>query len=103
MVNSKTGIKVSIISALFLVGSAIPAAQADHNSHSILPYIAVGIFASILNNHSHSHRYSYKRKRHHRHSGHSNYGHGGHSGGHYSSNYQHNHNQGGYHYKRKKH
>ena len=120
MVNSKTGIKAAIISAIFLAGSTIPAAQADHDSHSILPYIAVGIFASILNDNSHSHRYSYKRKSHHGHSkhghskhghskhghskyGHSNYGHGGQGGGHYSSRYKHNHNHDGYRYKRNKH
>ncbi len=100
MFSSKTGLKVSIISILFLAGSVTSTAQADHNSHSILPYVAIGIFASILNNNSHSHRYSYKKKRHH---GHSNYGHGGHNSGHYSSHYRHSHNHGGYRYKSKKH
>ena len=106
MVSSKTGLKVSIISILFLAGSVTSTAQADHNSHSILPYVAIGIFASILNNNSHSHRYSYKKKRHYGNSGyngHSNYGHGGHRNGRYSSNYQHSHNNGGYRYKSKKH
>ncbi len=100
MIKTKTGIKVSIISALFLAGSATQVAQADHNSHSILPYVAIGVFASMLNNHSHSHRYIYKKKRHHRHRGHAHYGHGG---GHYSAHYRRNHNHGGYHYKRKRH
>jgi hypothetical protein len=100
MVNSRTGFKVAIISAIFLAGSAIPAAQADHNSHSILPYIAVGIFASMLNEHSHSHRYTYKKKRHY---GHSNHRHGGHRKGHYSSRYKHQHNHGGYRYRHNKH
>ncbi len=97
MVNLKTGIKVSIVSAALIAASVTPTVQADHNSHSILPYVAIGIFASILNNQSHSHRYRYKRKRHHGHSGH------GHGGGHYSSHYRRNYNHGGYHYKRKKH
>lgn len=99
MVNLKTGIKVTLISAALIAGSATSTARADHDSHSILPYVAIGIFASILNNHSHSHHYRYKKERIHRHSGH---GHG-HGHGHYSSYSRHNHNHGGYRYKRKKH
>lgn len=100
MVNSKTGFKVAIISAIFLAGSTIPAAQADHDSHSILPYIAVGIFASILNDQSHSHRYSYRKKRHY---GYSKHRHGGHRNGHYSSRYKHSHSRGEYRYKYDRH
>lgn len=97
MVNFKTGIKVSIISAALIAGSVTPTVQADHNSHSILPYVAIGIFASILNDRSHSHRYRYKKKRR---NGHYGYGHGG---GHYSSNYRRNYNRGGYRYKHDRH
>lgn len=100
MVKSKTGLKVAVIAAIFLAGSAIPVAQADHNSHSILPYIAAGIFVSMLNEHSHSHRYTYKKKRYY---GHSKHRHGGHRKHHYSYRYKHNHNHGGYRYKHQRH
>ena len=106
MINSKAGFKIAILSALFVAGSIIPAAQADHNSQSILPYVALGVFASILHNSSHSQTYRYKKKRY---SGHSGYGHGGqgghygHGGGHYGSHYQHSHSSGGYRYKSRKH
>ena len=100
MVYSRKGIKVAVISAIFLAGSVIPAARADHNSHSIIPYIAAGIFASILSEQSHSHRYSYKKKRYY---GHPKHRHGGHRYGHNSYRYKHNHNHGGYRYRHDKH
>lgn len=107
MVNLKTGLKVSLVSVLLLVGSMASTARADHNSHSILPYVAIGIFASILNNNYRSHGYRYKTKRRHGHSGHNGHnshsGHGGHSGGHYNSHSRQSHSSGGYHYKSKKH
>lgn len=107
MVILKAGLKVSLVSALLLAGSMASTAQADHNRHSILPYVAIGVFASILHNNAHSHRHHYKKKRRHGHSGHyghnSHYGYGAHNGGRYSSHSQHSHSSGGYHYKRKKH
>ena len=100
----KTDLKISLISVLLLSGSIATTAWADHNSHSILPYIAVGVFATILHHNSHSH--SYKTKRMHSHSthyGHSNhYGHSGHSIFYYQHN-QHSYSSGGYHHKQKRH
>lgn len=111
MVNLKTGLKVSLISALFLAGSMTSSAQADHESHSILPYVAIGVFASMLHNSSPSYSYRYKKKRyghsghngHGRRHGHGQYSQGGHGGGHYSSNYPRSYSNGGYRYKNKRH
>jgi len=104
MVYLKKALNVTLVSALLVAGS-VTTAQASHNDHSILPYIALGVFAGALyqnSRHGHSY-YRYKRKRHYGHGGH--YGHSGHygHGGHYSSGYQHSHSHGGYHYKRKRH
>ena len=38
MANFKTGLKVSLISALLLAGSMTTTAQANHGHHSILPF-----------------------------------------------------------------
>ncbi len=107
MVNFKTALKVSLVSMLLVAGSMVSTARADHNRHSIFPYVAIGVFASILYNHAHSHRYHYKKKHRHGHSGHygqnSYYGQGGYNGGHYGSHYQYSHNSGGYRYKTKRH
>jgi len=106
MVYIKTVLKVILVSTLLVTGS-MTTAQASHNDHSILPYVALGVFAGILHHNSHSHSYyRYKKKRRHGHNGHSgHYGHSSHygHGGHYSSGYQHSHSHGGYHYKKKRH
>ena len=93
MVHLKKALKVSLVSVMLVAGS-LTTAQASHSDHSILPYVALGVFAGILHNssrHGHSH-YRYKIKRHH-------YGHSGH----YSSGYQNSYSQGSYHYKKKRH
>ena len=103
MVYLKTALKVTLVSAMLVAGS-ITTAQANHNDHSILPYVALGVFAGILHQNSHSHTYyHYKKKRRHGHNSH--YGHSSHYGnsGHYSSGYQRSHSHGGYHYKKKRH
>ncbi|MCP4487451.1 MAG: hypothetical protein GY820_09065 [Gammaproteobacteria bacterium] len=100
MVVSKTGFKVSLVSALILTGSLIGVAQADHD-HSILPYVMFGVFASMLHQDSHgSHSYRYTTKRRHVRHGH---GHGHGHGGHYASNYRHSHSHSSYLYKNKRH
>lgn len=100
----KTGLKVSLISALVLVSSITTTARADHDSHSILPYVALGVFATMLHQNSHSYRYTTKRRiRHSSHNGHSNhFGQGGHNGSHYKHR-QHSHSSGGYSHKQKRH
>jgi len=105
MATFKTGLKISVISALFLAGSITTTARADHNNHSILPYVAIGVFASILHQNAHSHRYTRTTRRysHSRHHGHNNhYGHGGHNSAHYKRK-QHSHSSGGYSHKQKRH
>ena len=98
MANLKTGLKVSLISALLLAGSVTTTAWADHDSHSILPYVAIGVFATILHHNSHGHHYTTKRR--YRYS--TGHGHGGHYG-HSGHRKQHSHSHGGYHNKHKKH
>lgn len=105
MANFKTGLKVSLISTLVLASSITTTARADHDSHSILPYVALGVFATMLHHKSHGYRHTTKRRiRHSSHYGHSN--HSGHGGGHYGSHgkhRQHSHSSGGYSHKQKRH
>ena len=100
MANLKTGFKVSLISALLLAGSVTTTARADHDSHSILPFVALGVFAAMARYNSHSHRYTTTRT--YRHS--KRYGHSNHGGG-YSHNkrHQHSHSSGGYSHNQKRH
>jgi len=100
----KTGLKISLISSLLLVGSITTTARADHDSHSILPFVAMGVFAAILNQNSHSRRYTTTR----RYSYSTRYGQNdykGHDdrGGYRYQHNQHSHSAGGYYHKRKHH
>ncbi|MDH5353051.1 MAG: hypothetical protein OEY09_01300 [Gammaproteobacteria bacterium] len=61
MLNLKTGIKVSLLSALILAGSIATTARADHEGQSILPYLAAGVIASVLLNNTQTYRYEKKR------------------------------------------
>lgn len=61
MINLKASLKVSLLSAFILAGSVATTAQADHEHSSILPYVAAGVFASLLYNNTHTYRYEKKR------------------------------------------
>ncbi len=61
MINLRASLKVSLLSALILAGSFATTAQADHEHSSILPYVAAGVFASLLFNNTHTYRYEKKR------------------------------------------
>lgn len=91
MINLKAGLKVSLLSVLIFAGSVSTTAQADHESNSILPFIAAGVFASLL--YKNTHRYRYETKRY--------YSRGNH-GGYHGSRHQHrrhSYSQSGYQYK----
>ena len=102
MINLKTSLKVSLLSALILASSVATTAQADHEHSSILPYVAAGIFASLLYNNTHTYRYEKKRY----------YGYNNHGSSHgsYKKHRRHNHSHGykqsysngGYQYKAKR-
>lgn len=101
MLNLKAGIKVSLLSALILVGSVATTARADHEDHSILPYLAAGVIASVLLNNTQTYRYEKKR-----YYGYSN--HGGYQGSykkhrrHNNHGYSQSYSNGGYQYKAKR-
>ena len=94
----KPVLKVSLISTLLLAASITTTAQANHNSHSVLPYVAIGVFATLLHQNSRRHHHTITRK--YSHSTHC--GHNGHNSSHYQHN-QHSHSSGGYHHKQKRH
>ena len=76
MATLKTTAKAFLISGLLLAGSMSTAARADHNHHSVLPYIAIGVVASLWHHNSHRHHRTIK----HRYRYSSGHGHGGHYG-----------------------
>lgn len=87
MLNLKTGIKASLLSALIFVGSVATTAQADHDHSSVLPYVAAGVFATMLYRNNHTHTYRYEKKHYHGHHKH---------GGHYGSHRRYRHNNHGH-------
>ena len=91
MIDLKASLKVSLLSALILAGSVATTAQADHEHSSILPYVAAGVFATLLYKKTHTYRYEKKR-----YYGHNNHGHNNHGGYHGSHNKhrRHNHSHG---------
>ena len=77
-------LKVSLISALLIMGLLAKPVQADHNDNLLVPLAGFVLLGSLLNhnhghgysNHHHGHQYGYSKRR---------YGHNGHNG-----NYAHN-------------
>jgi hypothetical protein len=96
MAQHSKALKVSLISALLIMGLAAKPVQADHNDNLLVPLAGFVLLGSLLNhNHGHGHGYSshhyghqygYSKRR---------YGHNGYKGG-----YAHN-GQGGRQYNRR--
>jgi len=62
MQKLKSGLKVSLLSALILAGSLSTPVRADHERDSIVPLLAAGVFASLLFKHSYDYEYRYEKK-----------------------------------------
>ena len=73
-------VKVSLITALLIMGLAAKPAQAGHNDNLLVPLAGFVLLGSLLNhNHGHGHGHGYSKRR---------YGHNGHNG--QNGNYAHN-------------
>ena len=87
MAHHFKALKVSLISALLIMGLVAKPVQADHNDNLLVPLAGFVLLGSLLHhNHGHGHGHGYSKRR---------YGYNGHNGG-----YAHN-GHGGHQYHRR--